>query len=481
MKANWKITVALLTIVAVIVAVLSGCEEKKRASSSTDGETKIKVLTNGDEQSFYYQLGTYLSMEFPEIVFEIINPTTKEPQQYQFSPEEMENISKEKQPDLIIMNTRRQFRHMARRSLLASLDDPIAQEEINLEGRAPIADDALLTDGGDGKKYGLSSHFDPSLMVYNKGLFEQYGVDPLKGGETWPDLIKTGKRFVNAGSGESRISGFGFVYGGGDAFSYVNMMAPAEFLSLLDSKKEKLATNSAGWQRTVTLLRDAANAKVINIRTGEDMHNGPSDDYNFFQNNVAIVFVPNSGMVYNFEEQSRFSGKQGQDAKNLKWAVVKPPVDPKNPGESPYVQVHEIYACGKDSPHKAIVYKILNFIMSKKLAKATSRTSFSLPMHKECAKKFEGIDIDILYALKVGREVAPSMEEESSSLLPSRFFYESFLPSFNKMFEELLKDKTKTVSEGLNKLVMEGNKELIKARAKEKSDKAAGKKLNGFG
>ena len=91
------------------------------------------------------------------------------------------------------------------------MDTYIEKDKYNLEGIYPGLIDMLKEIGGS-KLYGLSPSFYGNAVLYNKDLFNKYGVDLPHDGMSWQDILDLARRFPTEGDEKTRVYGYGDNY-----------------------------------------------------------------------------------------------------------------------------------------------------------------------------------------------------------------------------------------------------------------------------
>jgi len=118
---------------------------------------------------------------------------------------------------------------VAEARVLGIYDENIMYKD-ELEQRIlPQAMDAIYTDGKDGKKhfYGLPWHHEVRVLAYNKILFREAGLDPIKDfPKTWKELWEVGKILTQPDKGQ-----YGF-FGDSPSNDYLSWSAAPFFLSM---------------------------------------------------------------------------------------------------------------------------------------------------------------------------------------------------------------------------------------------------------
>ena len=188
-------------------------------------------------------------------------------------------------------------------------DSNIMYKEELLDRVWPKVMDATHTLGPDGKKhyYFLPRSYDVRVMCYNKQLFQEAGLDPIKDvPKTWEELFEVGKKLTQINDLDSESSVYALNIGS-DSYSswtsrpfYLSMNSMA---LLFDNEKNRWTAtfNDEGAVEAtdyyLSLLQKPWKDKFGKIRYGVG-HKG--DGWvKFHQGKLAIVFLTSSDLLMN--------------------------------------------------------------------------------------------------------------------------------------------------------------------------------------
>tara|TARA_Y100001970_G_scaffold5054_1_gene5749 strand:- start:16369 stop:18768 length:2400 start_codon:yes stop_codon:yes gene_type:complete len=176
----------------------------------------------------------------------------------------------------------------------------------------PKVMDAAYTFGPDGKKhyYFLPRTYDVRVMCFNKQLFQEAGLDPIRDvPKTWDDLFEVGKKLTRIDDEDSDNSVYALNIGSG---GYASWIARPFYLSMnsksiiynVDENKWDAVFNDEGaiiaTDYYLSLLQKPWKDLNNKIRYGVG-HKG--DGWvKFHQGKVAIVFLTSSDILMNSNE-----------------------------------------------------------------------------------------------------------------------------------------------------------------------------------
>ncbi|GAC43684.1 periplasmic protein [Paenibacillus popilliae ATCC 14706] len=398
-----------------------------------------------DADQFYRRYGNIFTVTHPSIDLDVISIVERgRKPEY----EEILTLIEKHQPDVLLLDEGL-LASYAQEGKLSSLEEMIAEDKFDLAEYTPGVIESLRAKG-NGTLYALAPHFTVPVLYYNRGLFEENQIKLPHNKMSWQEVFDLSKRFEGMGAGENRV--FGLSLDVMDTTDILRHISRTFSLSLFDTKAEKLLIHSDGWKRAVELATDAVRSKIVPF----------SNYYTDFINGKAAMVVAQPWMI---------SHCKTYGIKNLDWDMVTLPVDPKNPDESPHVQLEESCAIPAASPNKRAAWEFIKFINGPEMAKALSEYGL-LPTRSPFLKEMDGKSMDPFYMLK------PTSQTSYYGWY-HRNVPREFSNSFTPLLEDALKaivDNKKTVDEALAELEVKGQDALAIARTAKKKEKSSGTK-----
>lgn len=110
--------------------------------------------------------------------------------------------------------------------------EPLIKDQIDLGQFSHIGLEALSLDD---KLYGLPLSIDVPLLIYNKDLFRQAGLDPDSPPQTWDDFIKYADDFIKYANKMNLKDKYGFMYPANSIF-YTSAFFSAYGINLFSSE-----------------------------------------------------------------------------------------------------------------------------------------------------------------------------------------------------------------------------------------------------
>ncbi|TVX99144.1 ABC transporter substrate-binding protein [Cohnella terricola] len=393
---------------------------------------KLKIMFP-NENYFHQRFGSLLSMKYPNIEFEVIEPvavngvTTKEDRVQQV---------KEKQPDILLLSSPLYEEFVANGSLM-ELESVIKQDNFDLSDIYPSVID-LLREGGNGKLYGLAPEFSADALFYNADLFRKYGVEMPTNRMSWDDVLQLARRFPAEGSEQERIYG----YQTGIAQSVCDLILEVGNtlgLTPVSPDGRNLLIDSDRWRKVIESVLNAYQSDTLLVAKGTttlellqssifQIENDP-----FLNGRVAMM---KDG--YNFYSKIEQGKRLIQNYRPFEWGVVTVPVDPENPDKTDAIFLSSIYAINSKSSHQRAAWEVVKYINGEEVAKLESRLEHAqIPSRQAYAQAKPEFDVEPFFALK------PAVKRWSDNQLPS---------GFNESFRALVTEELDLVCEGKKSL-----------------------------
>ncbi|MDF2651820.1 MAG: extracellular solute-binding protein family 1 [Paenibacillus sp.] len=146
-------------------------------------------------------------------------------------------------PDLIA-TTHLYMKDMLPLGVAGDMNEFVKQYKVDLGKFQPDAIQALKSYGKNGELYGIPYTMNYGLLIYNKDIFEKFGVPYPKDGTKWEEIIDLSKRLT-------RVDG-GVQYRGFDPGTEATF-ARSYSLGTVDAS-EKSVLNSEGYKKVFALL-----------------------------------------------------------------------------------------------------------------------------------------------------------------------------------------------------------------------------------
>jgi multiple sugar transport system substrate-binding protein len=453
----------VLVLVVSLSIILAGCGSKGSKDSDSmvmkamgkDEKVTIKVMYY-DERNFFQQYGNLFYSKFPNVDIEVVSNQGmygegKDPEK------EFDKLIEDQKPDVLMLDINR-YEKMAADGKLLGLDAVIKKDKFDIENISPAITD-ILRSKGNGTLYGLSPSFYSNVLMYNRDLFEQNGIELPRDQMSWSEVLELAKRFPTTGDEDKRIYGF-FQnnYGQSSVYQFASMIGATEKLSIVDPESLKVTIDNDNWKRVFQTSIDALNSKAMNSNkpeTNNNMQAGSYEDYlkkDYFITGRAAMTI---GSYYMFD-QFKQAKDQMKDFKQFNWDMVTVPVDPKNPDVTSSFGVNELFAINAKSTQQRAAWEFIKYLNSDEFARIMSRSTQQLLSRTSYIKEKDGHNLEAFYKLKADTDLYKGYEK-----IPGNFYQ-----AINQIIDEEMK------------AVVEGKKSLdevlpvIQTRGQEAMDKA---------
>lgn len=335
-----------------------GCSSLDRSDNETQSEnpnqppqpTEVHFLSTSnywwDEEIFMKEYGEPLQKKYPHIIPKTI-PLSKINQAI------MDGLIAQRQPiDIILAANYSYLVYVKAYNLHTDIEPLIKQANIDLKRFSPefIEMNKQL---GDGKLVGLPLQDSPAQILYNKGIFDKFGLKyPPHDQWTWENMFDLANRIT-------RMDGGTHYYGVRIHSTYFRRNPFA--LEYIDPATQKAKFNSDLGRRTAEMyLRQYELSDEPGLR--------PDGAKMFFEDRVLAMWMP-LGATYNTPE--RYEG--------LDWDLAPVPIMPElgNASVPPYPDYMYL---SNTSRNKDLAMQAMEFLTSDEFQLQNSRKGFVTPL-----------------------------------------------------------------------------------------------------
>ncbi|CAG7608169.1 hypothetical protein PAESOLCIP111_01033 [Paenibacillus solanacearum] len=258
------------------------------------------------------------------------------------------------------------------------------------------------------KIYGLPFLVNKYVMIYNKDVFDRFGVPYPKDGMTWDETYELTKKLS--------LSDGGTDYRGFNTTPNLMMLNNQLSVSPLHVKEDRAEILTDNWVKLMNNLKRffeiPANNTVL-----------PIDD--FSKGHIAMT-VHNTNPIANWQSSSP----------DLKWDIVSAPVMKEKPGIGFKPATLALFI-GKTSQHKDEAFQVIQELVSEKIQLNITKQGFGSPLASQQVKQAFGQDVPLwkgkntkaIYFLKD----APASEPRADGLTSVDV---NFTSTFNKLVKE---------------------------------------------
>jgi multiple sugar transport system substrate-binding protein len=349
---SWRALIAGMAA----VAILSGCGSESPApgkgDASPNGDSSApKPYAGGPVELLIKDVNTAIATEldvqnviaralkakYPDITFRIVKD----------SIEDM--IASGSPPDIVALS-QGQLANYKSLDIPDDLRTMIKTLNLDLTPIEPTVMDAIRSFGTNGELYGLPFGMNHGALIYDKDIFDKFGVPYPKDSLTWEEVVDLNRRYLTRNEG-------GIQYVGAATSAFVNMFRQYG-LSTVDEKNEKAVLTTDGFQRVFGLL--------------QQLFQVPG----YVQNNKYSYVSADFYREQTLAMQANWIAAIANDIKSYKpsfaWELSTFPAFKDRPGVGNPVDFH-MMAVSKTSKHKDAAMRMLETLVSKETQLAISK------------------------------------------------------------------------------------------------------------
>jgi multiple sugar transport system substrate-binding protein len=392
----WKMKA--LFIVALCLSFV-GCGGKEEQSSAVNEPV---TLTFYSGQNFFLDfekdVAEPIRNKYPHITLELVKSgkgTT-----YQ------ELIAQGKPFDIIYDSAAFTANNILDNGLGFELRDMAKKHNLDLNRFEPNVLSQSVNSNADKKLYGIPFLVNKYVLIYNKDIFDRFGVPYPKDGMTWDDVYELAKRVSRTENG--------VYYQGFNAVPNNMMLNNQLSIIPLHHTENKAAVYTADWARLVNNLK-----RFFEI-TSEDKVLPIND---FSKGRIAMT-VHNTNPIATWVESNP----------GLNWDIASTPTlpDRRDVGFKPATLALFV---GQTSAHKDAAFLVIKELVSEEVQLHISKQGFGTPLASQTVKRAFGQD-NPLYQGKNTKAVyylkdAPASEPRADKLIDVDV-------NFNKVLDKVL-------------------------------------------
>lgn len=464
--------IASLLCVIMLVSVLAACT----GANSPNKEEK-RVLRIGVVQGDRYS-GDYLRTQYTDtfqmlnknIDIEVVNAIDYSQMRYndneedQLDPlEEMEKLMTGDNPPDIVMLDYSQLAHFVNQNMLTPLDGFISEDEFDIEGYAPAVIDGLKAIGNN-NLYALAPQFTSNALVYNRGVFEEIGVELPTDNMTWDDVFELARQVAH-GEGVERVYGFNFtsrMYN--SLLDNISVYTAPLNMQMMDEEQETLLVDSQQWIDTLNKIMGLYDEDIIpSEQKMYEMRREMGDAWgnSMFSYDLFLSGKLAMAIIDYYQLSDIISANQNaQNIENfdpIQWDVVTVPVHPEYPNVGGFVDMSPIMAINANAANVEDAWELIKFINSKEWAELKSRSSRYLLSREEYIKTIDGLN----YNIKAFTQLIPAENPNSNRYMYDDERYWRIENMGRNILDQVI-NKDLELEEGLKQWKTQGDA-LIKA------------------
>jgi multiple sugar transport system substrate-binding protein len=360
----------LLGLIAVLgAACLSGCGQTAEAPAQTSSSPSVSSAPAKQEPAKPPEpitLSWYVNATIPEATF---NTSFKAPIEKKYNFITLQYVSPKKKlvdlvatqeiPDVLYIDNTTLYPDVVDLNLQFDLTATAKKFNFDFTRLEPSLIDAVKQYSTKGELFAMPSIRQPLATIYNKDIFDKFGVAYPKDFMTWDDALELGKKLTRK---DGSVDYFGLKTSG-QGHMYREMA-----LGFFDASKEKAAVETPAWQavgKMLTAIGDIAP-----------------------QGQAAKSFAT-TGAYLQATDTAMFAGSVGallRDAeavgKKLNWDMATYPVFKEAPKTGPRA-LGLVYVVTGTGKHKDEAFQTIAYMLSDEMQGQMSRSGIDLtPLNK---------------------------------------------------------------------------------------------------
>lgn len=436
----------LLGAAVFATAVISGCGDAKQPESAQPPQASVQkaadTYTGGPVELVIKDENTAIASdeEMQKIITDLVK--AKHPDiRLKFVKDKIEALLAEgSPPDLVATSPSALSKYIAL-EYPGDLTPMIKRLNIDLNKIEPAVIDAIKGYGNNGALYGLPFGMNHGATIYNKDLFERFGVPYPKETMTWEELVELSRKLTREDGGRQYV-------GVAPAWTIVNAFRQYG-ASSVDATGEKAALTADGFKYVAELARKfyqipgivqnsspVSNPSNPNANAGQQANTGPTasptqkakytygnDDF-FKEQNLALY----TGYIASHLNQLRATKP------TFNWDLAAYPVYKDRPNAGNPVDFHML-TVSQASKNKEAAYWVLKTLLSEEAQLAISKAGRISVLKDTQIKQTFAQDSGIFQ----GKNIASIFKVPNAPLVSSDYskYKDDIAPFIRSAFEEI--------------------------------------------
>jgi multiple sugar transport system substrate-binding protein len=379
-----KMALVLLLFFLVISVIVSGCGNNENATRKQGNETKVTISTEPLTLKMYHKGGTISDEEFktyfvepiakkyPNITLQLVRDSAKGN-----SPEEL--LASGDFPDFIYTSNP-SIPIYQDLGIIEDLNPLVKKHGLDLSKFQEVGLE-MMRGYDPGKLVGLPLSMNMAALIYNKDIFDKFGIAYPKDNMSWDQAIELGKRLTRVEDGIRYI---------GIDLWRVESVGSQMTLPVVDPKANKATINIDGWARVLQLFK-----QVIDIPGYVDKN---KVDYDFFKDNLAMFPIWATDLVGKLSNPDT--------AKLRNWDLVSLPYVTGYEGKGRNVDAHMLIVSSL-SKHKDEAFAVIREVLSDEVQMTMAKAGRISPLKDESFRKnylhgnptFQGKHVEALFMM----------------------------------------------------------------------------------
>ncbi|RKN62797.1 ABC transporter substrate-binding protein [Paenibacillus ginsengarvi] len=321
-------------------------------------------LTDAEFQNFFVEP---LKKKLPYITIQLVRDGKGS------SPEDL--VASGSFPDLVFTSNVSLFRYK-KLDVIQDVSSLMKEQSFDASRIQPVVMDAIRSYAGQGETIALPFSLNVAALLYNKDIFDKFGVTYPKDLMTWDDITELSRKLTRQDQGVDYVGfdpGFPDNIGGGLTIDYV------------DPKTGKANLDNEQWRKVLNTMKQMY--EIPGYITGKDTYSYGT-----------AVFLKEKKLAMFATWLDQFIGKLEDMHKKgdiINWDVASFPNYKEALGKGREVDVH-LLAVSKLSKHKEQAFRVVKEVLTDEVQTLVSRSGrVSALANPEMTKGF-GADLESL-------------------------------------------------------------------------------------
>lgn len=314
---------------------------------STKEPLTLRVWTGLRDDSFQETFAEPIKKKYPNVTLEKIQ---------QQNNKLSDLIAANAPPDIISVSKNLLVFEVMPTSMQYDMSALVKQYDYKLNRFRPEIVDSIRSFGEQGQLYGLPQSNVLYGLLYNKQLFDKFGVSYPLDGMTWEDAIQLATRLSRTDAGVQ--------YRGLD-IQFYNIIASQMNVPVVDKSGKARLSDWAEPARVFKRIYDVPG-------NNREIQWGIGPVYEPFFKETLAMLATNIELVLN----------AWKEYPNLQWDMVTVPTLKEAPGTGPYLN-YTITSITPTSKHKEDAFKVIAHLLSDEVQESLARKGYTTPLASE--------------------------------------------------------------------------------------------------
>jgi len=383
---NKKMVSGLAGLAGLAIAV-AGCSQGTGSDAPKTAESKEPInlivysysagIQESEFQKFFVEP---VRKKFPHIAMQLISRNGDKD-----TPEQI--IASGNLPDLVL--TSNVYVDMFNKlGLGMDLNGLAKKHSLDFNRFDPAGMGAIRQFGDKGEVYAVPFSMNFGMMIYNKDIFDKFGVPYPQDGMTWDQTIELAKQLTRKEDGIQYI---------GIDPDYPENLTRQYSLPYVDEKQEKPLIDTQGYKTVFSKLKAMYEIPGFIGEKNKFMYTSGG----FFKDRILAMYpVWGNGIVGTIEDMSK-------EGKTVNWDMVTYPSFEDRPGVGKSVDLHLLMLNPK-SKHQEQAFEIISLLVSDEAQAAMNKTGRMTVLNDDAVKRtyaselkgFQGKNVQAAFKMK---------------------------------------------------------------------------------